>query len=101
MPRRYRGSLLVIVGVFLQVTLLASQARQANHVEVQRFDEIVREDFFSGLRGDKGAFERAMKRTEERLKLQPSDPEALVWHGAALYYDSGRIFATGDWKKGL
>jgi len=67
----------------------------------ERFDYIVRGDFFAGLRGDRAAFDRAMIKTEERLKMDPLNPQALVWHGAGLYADSGRIFAGGDWRKGM
>ncbi|MGC4052176.1 MAG: hypothetical protein QM757_22795 [Paludibaculum sp.] len=73
-----------------------------------RFDHIVRNDFFAGLTGDKEAFARAMKAAEDTLKEDPNHAEALVWHGAGLFAQSGRAFQSGDiqrgqemWAKGL
>jgi hypothetical protein len=67
----------------------------------ERFDEIVREDFFAGLRGDQVAFARAMKVCQERLAGHPKDAAAMVWQGAGLYYLAGRAFAAGDYAKGM
>ncbi|HUJ16239.1 MAG TPA: hypothetical protein VL284_20785 [Thermoanaerobaculia bacterium] len=75
---------------FLLILLLAAQ----------RFDLDVREDFFTGLRGDRQAMQRAMKMCEERLAASPADAEALVWHGAGLYYSSGEAFKKGDAERG-
>ncbi|HXZ29324.1 MAG TPA: hypothetical protein VEG08_15120 [Terriglobales bacterium] len=66
----------------------------------ERFDNQVRDDFFSGMAGDREAFDRAMKLCEERLKQDPNDAEALVWHGAGLDVLSGRAFREGDPAKG-
>ncbi|MBN9660755.1 MAG: hypothetical protein J0H49_21365 [Acidobacteria bacterium] len=65
-----------------------------------RFDHIVRNDFFAGLSGDKEAFVRAMRASEETLKSDPKNAEALVWHGAGLFSQSGQAFQSGDLQKG-
>jgi hypothetical protein len=65
-----------------------------------RFDHTVRNDFFAGFTGDKEAFARAMKRTEEVLAGNPDYPEALVWHGAGTFSQSGEAFRAKDYEKG-
>jgi hypothetical protein len=76
--------------------------------EPERFDRLVREDFFAGLGGDAAALDRAMKLCEDRLAAEPDHPEALVWHGAGLVGRAGTAFAAGDraramslWNDGL
>jgi len=66
-----------------------------------RFDMAIREDFFSGMAGDSAAFTRAMKLCEERLATRPRDPEAMVWHGAGLYFQASQAFMSGDRETGL
>ncbi|HUS64031.1 MAG TPA: hypothetical protein VMZ28_05785 [Kofleriaceae bacterium] len=77
--------------------------------EEERFDELVRDDFFAGLlRGDDAAMARAVKLCEERLARDPQHGEALAWHGASLIAQAQKRFRTGDqaggielWRKGL
>lgn len=57
------------------------QDRGQREMSPQRFDMLVREDFFSGFAGDADALERAMKKCEEILAKDPKNAEALVWHG--------------------
>lgn len=66
-----------------------------------RFDHIVRNDFFAGFAGDEDALERAMKVSGETIAANPEHPEALVWHGAGLYYRAGNAFQNGDNAKGM
>ncbi len=66
-----------------------------------RFDMKVREDFFAGFTGNKEAFARGMKACEDTLAKNPKDAEALVWHGAGLYFQSGDAFRAGDQQKGF
>jgi hypothetical protein len=61
-----------------------------------RFDHVVRQDFFAGLGGDPAAMERAMKQAEAVLAAQPGHAEALVWHGAGLFFQSGQAFRAGE-----
>jgi hypothetical protein len=62
----------------------------------ERFDYVVREDFFAGLRGDGARLARALKVCEERLAKNPKHAEALVWHGAARMVQAGQAVQRGD-----
>lgn len=62
----------------------------------ERFDYVVRDDFFAGLRGDNARLERAMKVCEDLLAKNPKNAEALVWHGAALLIQAGQAFQRGE-----
>jgi tetratricopeptide (TPR) repeat protein len=49
-----------------------------------------------------------MEACERTLAREPKHPEALVWHGAALFFQSGQAFQRGDvasggplWDRGL
>ena len=65
-----------------------------------RFDLKVRNDFFAGFAGNTEAFARGMKACEEALAQDPKNAEALVWHGAGKFYQSGQSFQAGDIAKG-
>ena len=65
-----------------------------------RFDHVVRNDFFAGFGGDKEALGRAMKAAEETLRENPNHSEALVWHGSGLFSLSGQSYQAGDMQKG-
>ena len=62
----------------------------------ERFDYVVRDDFFAGLRGDAARLARAMKVCEDLLAKNPRHAEALVWHGAALLIQAGQAFQRGE-----
>jgi tetratricopeptide (TPR) repeat protein len=66
-----------------------------------RFDHVVRDDFFAGFGGNREAFQRAMKVAEETIAANPDHAEALVWHGAGLYFLAGQAFQAGDNEKGM
>jgi hypothetical protein len=61
-----------------------------------RFDYLVRDDFFAGLRGDVARLDRAMKTCEEMLARNPQHAEALVWHGAGLLLRARLALERGD-----
>lgn len=67
----------------------------------QRFDHLVRGDFFAGFAGNAEALERGMKATEAALKENPKHAEALVWHGGGLFYQSNIAFQKKDMAKGM
>lgn len=67
----------------------------------ERFDFLVREDFFAGFAGDKAALARGMKTCEDALAKNPRHAEALVWHGGGLVFISGQYFQKGDVKTGM
>jgi hypothetical protein len=66
-----------------------------------RFDHVVRNDFFAGMMGDAQALARGMQKCEEVLKGNPDHAEALVWHGAGVFYAAGREFLRGNREKGF
>ena len=67
----------------------------------QRFDNVVRADFFAGYRGDDTRLARGMETCEQALARDPHDAPALVWHGGGLFFLSGQKFRAGDWQGGL
>jgi len=67
----------------------------------ERFDSVVRNDFFAGFSGDKEALARAMKTCEDALEKNPNDAQAMVWHGSGLFFRSGEAVHEGDIEKGL
>ena len=66
----------------------------------ERFDFLVRADFFAGYAGDQAALNRAMKLCEDTLAKNPKHAEAMVWHGGGLMYLAGQAFQKGDSRKG-
>jgi tetratricopeptide (TPR) repeat protein len=67
----------------------------------ERFDHKVRNDFFAGFTGDRAALARGMKTCKEILANNPKHAEALVWHGAGLFFEAGQAFQSGDQPKGM
>ena len=65
-----------------------------------RFDFKVRNYFFAGFAGDAASLEKGMKICEDSLAADPKNAEALVWHGAGLFYASGQAFQKQDMQKG-
>lgn len=69
-----------------------------------QFDKKVRADFMLGMGGDTAALERGIKLTEEKLKENPQQPEALAWQAASLWHTAGKAYRDGDsakWKANL
>jgi len=77
---------LLIAGVLLQAA--------------ERFDNLVRGEFFSGFAGNKEALAHAMKVCEETLAENPKHAEAMVWHGSGNMFLSSQAFRTGDFENG-
>lgn len=67
----------------------------------ERFDMMVREDFFAGIAGNMERLERAMKVTEETLLKNPKHAEAKVWHGSGVFFRSSQAFQAGDMQRGM
>ena len=65
-----------------------------------RFDYKVRSYFFAGFAGDAASLEKGMKICADSIAADPKNAEALVWHGAGLFYESGQFFQKGDQQKG-
>ena len=66
----------------------------------QRFDYLVRADFFAGVAGDQARLDKAIELCERALETNPKHPEALVWHGAGLLVRAGQAFQKGDMAAG-
>lgn len=76
-------------------------AAAAGPLLAQRFDNVVRADFFAGYGGDAARLARGMDTCEKALAADPKNAAALVWHGGGLYFRSGQKFRAGDWQAGL
>jgi tetratricopeptide (TPR) repeat protein len=77
-------------------------AQAAAPVKPERFDMLVRDDFFAGLlENDQAALDRAMKLCEDTLARDPRHAEAMVWHGGGLILRAGAAFRAGDKQKGM
>ena len=81
---------------FVALALSGAPPAQAPSSAGQRFDYLVRADFFAGIAGDRARMKRAMDLCEKTLAENPAHPEALVWHGAGLFGQAGAAFQTGD-----
>jgi len=64
----------------------------------ERFDNLVRDDFFSG---DPAKFQRAMKLCDEALAQNPQHAPALAWRGAGDLSLAGKAFQSNDVPKGM
>ena len=86
---------LTVIALALALTL--SRAQKAD----TRLDMVIREDFFAGLGGDMARFDRAMKKCDEVLAKDPNNPQAMVWHGGGVYFQSGLAFRRCDTAAGI
>src|SRR4051812_31766797 len=68
--------------------------------EAQRFDLLVRNDFFAGFGGDAARLQKGIDACERALAENPKHAEALVWHGSGLTFQAGMEFQKGDMKTG-
>lgn len=88
------------LGLFVLATaLLLPPAVPAQQVE--RFDERIRDYFFSGFVGNAEALQSGMEIVEDALEADPDNPHALVWQAAGWLYRSGLAFRRGDSGEGM
>jgi len=80
---------------------MTSAGQTAATPTTQRFDYLVRADFFAGAAGDEARLQKATDLCERTLAENPKHPEALVWHGAILLLRSGLAFQKGDQGNGM
>jgi tetratricopeptide (TPR) repeat protein len=86
---------------FINLLLALAMALAPEQASADTWDyAIVRADMFAGLGGDAARFARAMAACERTLAREPKHPEALVWHGAGLFFQAGQAFQSGDMAKG-
>ncbi len=81
---------LVFITAIITVGITAASLAQ------ERFDNQVRDDMFRAFGGNEAAFKNALSIIEEKLRENPDHAEALVWRGAARYWEAGQAFAAGD-----
>ena len=86
------------ITVWLTTAMLAAFPQQRPVTE--RFDYLVRADFFAGAAGDEARLAKAIELCERTLADNPSHPEAMVWHGAGLLVRAGQAFQRGDMAAG-
>ena len=95
---------ITILILTMVVTAFARGSQDAKQNDSQkapeRFDMIVREDFFAGMAGDDQRLNHGMKLCEDVLAKNPKHAEALVWHGGGLLTRASRAYATGDTTQG-
>ena len=75
-------------------------AMQTAPAAPQRFDYLVRADFFAGAAGDEARLAKVLEICEQALEKNPNHAEARVWHGAALLVRAGQAFQKGDMSAG-
>ena len=89
---------IVVIMVALFLRVLATSYGQK--VE-ERFDSLVRSDFFAGFAGDQASLEHGMQTCERVLATDAKNGPAHVWHGTGLFFQSGLAFARRDTAKGV
>jgi tetratricopeptide (TPR) repeat protein len=88
-----------VIFLWLMTAILTGSPAQQPPAN-QRFDYLVRADFFAGAAGDEARLARAMELCERTLADNPRHPEAMVWHGAGLLVRAGQAFQKGDIANG-
>ncbi|MBI3494041.1 MAG: hypothetical protein HY047_20025, partial [Acidobacteria bacterium] len=88
---------MTLITWLLAFVLAAAQTAPA---ATQRFDYLVRADFFAGVAGNDARLQQAMDLCERTLAENPKHAEALVWHGAGLLVRAGQAFGKGDMANG-
>ena len=78
------------------IALAFTAATQSAPAAQQRFDYLVRADFFAGIAGDEARLARVIELCEQALADNPRHAEAMVWHGASLLVRAGQAFQKGD-----
>lgn len=85
---------------FLLALFVAAPQAPGQRPAGDRFDILVRADFFAGFTGDTARLQRAMEACERTLAENPKHAEALVWHGSGLAFEAGMAFQKGDMQTG-
>lgn len=88
-----------VIFLWLMTAILTGSPAQQPPAN-QRFDYLVRADFFAGAAGDEARLARAMELCERTLADNPKHPEAMVWHGAGVLVRAGQAFQKGDMATG-
>lgn len=102
MTRRQRSTIAIVV-VILTATLLCTAVSPAQNAPrtltaEDRFDMLVRPDFFAGFAGDAARLARGMKACDEALAANPDHAGALVWRGGGLMFLAGQAARQQDFQ---
>lgn len=89
---RELGAVLVLAAAMCSPVAMSAQA--------ERFDLVVRADFFAGFAGSEARLAKGMDACERVLAANPTHAEAMVWHGSGLAFNAGAAFRKGDMKSG-
>ena len=89
-----------LIGLLIGVVLSGVQAAPLAHAPAERFDYLVRADFFAGVAGNEARLKKAIDLCEQTLADNPKHAEAMVWHGAATLVLAGQAFQKGDMATG-
>jgi tetratricopeptide (TPR) repeat protein len=84
------------LGLFGLALTVALAGVAAASLAQERFDYQVRDTMFRAFGGNEAAFQHAMSIIDEKLGEDPDHAEALVWRGAARYFQAGKAFTAGD-----
>lgn len=90
----------MILSFILTFAAFLGQASSRPAPAADRFDYMVRADFFAGVAGDEARLEKAIDLCERTLAQNPKHAEALVWHGGSLLVQSSFAFRKGDMATG-
>ena len=90
---------MTLINLFLALVLAVFEL--TTPVAAQRFDQVVRTDFFAGFAGDQARLQKGMAACETILAENPKHAEALVWHGAGLLFQAGLSLQAGDTQRGM
>jgi RNA polymerase sigma factor (sigma-70 family) len=109
--RKRRATAIVLAALLVTIPFPTASAQSADQSATkpatsktsspERFDDLVRDDFFAGFQGDRASLDRAMKLCEDTLARNPQHAPAMVWHGSGLVYLSTLSFRSNDFTKGL
>ncbi len=89
-----------VLSLALAETAHSSTTETRSGANDRSFEFQVRAPFFRGIEGDAEQFALAMRICEEKLAEDPDHAEALVWHGAGLFFEAGTAFQQGDFPNG-
>jgi len=85
----------------LVLALFVQAAQPPADAATQRFDYLVRADFFAGAAGDAARLQKVVDVCEKALAGNPKHAEAMVWHGAAMLVRASFAFQKGDMNAGM
>jgi hypothetical protein len=96
--RRRTVPVALLAAATLFLSLHSTRAQPSTNIVADRFDYLVREDFFSG---DQDRFHHAMKICDDALAQNPKYAPALSWKGAGDLSLAGQSFRSADVQNGI